>query len=429
MKNVFAFTLKQHVKNKKFIVSTVVVALICLILPFLIILLLACDELSNEGSGNNAKRVFIVDEIEGNSCDYSVLKDLQGFEALTFQSFESIDSALESARENQGSIVISLTDDEGIIGVTAIIPDNSDVSYSEAEQIADGLRANMVLIMYQKLGVSDNISSLLPSVSVEDSDNSGESDAQIAREILSIVLMFVIVMLLYFMILFYGQSVSTSLVSEKTSKLSETLLLCVKPINIIFGKLFAISLMGILQIFLWIVCFVASFFTGAIAAKAISPSTTMLPVLLLDNLGALSRVFTLGAIIFTCLTVACGFIMYCSIAAICGALASKSEDLSSTNSIFVIVLVVSFIAVLTGGVASTEGAPLWMSILPFTGMLINPGLLVAGKLSFAVSLSCFALTVAFSLALMYIAAKLYKALIFYKGAFKLGNLLRKKHLS
>lgn len=407
MKNVFAFTFKQHIKNKSFYISTVVIALLCLLLPFIIITLLAFGETSE----NEIENVYIADLIEGEACDYSFINKIEGFENVSFSVKDSLEEALKEASGHASSVVICLSEDQ-TIEVTAIIPDSSFVTYENAETLAEHIRDNKDIIMSEKLGLPSLMHGA-PTVSSASPEETDENT--LAREILSVVLMFVMIMLLYFMILFYGQSVSSSLVSEKSSKLSETLLVSVKPINIVFGKLFSIALSGILQIFIWIACFAGSFLAGALAAKAINPDTTMLPVVILDSLKAIFGVFSAGTIIFTLLTIVCGFIMYCSLAAICGAMASKSEDLSATNSIFSLILVISFLTVIYKSVPGSE-VPIWMSVIPFTGMLINPGLLVAGKLSFTASLVCLGLTLAFALFLMYIASKLYRALIFYRGA-------------
>ncbi len=414
MKHVFWFTLKQHVKLKSFIVSTVVVALACLILPFSIISFIALAEKEENESANEIKTVYVADLTDGPACNLSLLPENESFNGINYIQSATVEEAVKSAENQSDAIVISITENEASFEIVSLIPDNSSITYENAQNFTVYLSDNWSAVISNKLGLPNDILSTRPTVSTADPQDEDENENEAAKTILSFVLMFVIIMLLYFMIIFYGQGVAASVVSEKSSKLSEALLVSTTPQNIIFGKIFSIALAGILQMLLWCVTLILSFIVGALAAKVICPGTTMLAVTLLDNLGELFELFTAGEIIFTILNVVLGFIMYCSLAAISGALASKSEDLSSTNSIFVIVLLVSFFITLSR-IMPGEAVPVWISILPFTGMLINPGLLISGKLSFALSLLSLGVTLIFALLILLLASKLYKTLIFYKG--------------
>ena len=67
------------------------------------------------------------------------------------------------------------------------------------------------------------------------------------------------------------------------------------------------------------------------------------------HMGLLSSIFTPVNILFFLLYLAAGLLLYLAIASIGGAIASKQEDLSMTNGIFVIVLLLSFFATLGTG--------------------------------------------------------------------------------
>ncbi len=61
------------------------------------------------------------------------------------------------------------------------------------------------------------------------------------RDILGFVIPYLNTMLLYFFVLFYGQGVAQSVITEKTSKLMEFFLISVCPSAMILGKLAASS--------------------------------------------------------------------------------------------------------------------------------------------------------------------------------------------
>ena len=82
-------------------------------------------------------------------------------------------------------------------------------------------------------------------------------------------------MVLYFFVLAYGQGVANSVVTEKSSKLMESMLVAVKPAAIILGKLLAITLTGIIQLFSWIFGLIISFFIGSKIVLSINPDTDL----------------------------------------------------------------------------------------------------------------------------------------------------------
>ena len=78
-------------------------------------------------------------------------------------------------------------------------------------------------------------------------------------------------LVLYMMLIFYGQDVSREISAEKTSKLTETLLTSVKPYALITGKVLAVALTAIIQFFMWILCAAAGLVIGNIIAQSMYP--------------------------------------------------------------------------------------------------------------------------------------------------------------
>ena len=77
-----------------------------------------------------------------------------------------------------------------------------------------------------------------------------------------------------------------------------------------------------------------------------------------------------------------GFLLYCAIASIGGSAAGKQEDLSSTNVLFTMILVVSFLVSLAVGgvgIGSSGAASAWVYWVPFTSVLDAAGQAAAGR--------------------------------------------------
>ena len=159
-----------------------------------------------------------------------------------------------------------------------------------------------------------------------------------------------------------------------------------------------------------------SFAAGVWIVRWINPDTTMAVVLLFDTFGAMSGMFTLSGLLAAILIVAAGLLLYCSLAAVGGAMAGKQEDLSSANILFVMALVISFLVTLSGGVMGGEiSSSNWMLYMPFTAVLAVPGQILLGGMQLWQAGISLLLILACTVLVTWGAGKLYGMLILYKG--------------
>jgi ABC-type Na+ efflux pump permease subunit len=194
------------------------------------------------------------------------------------------------------------------------------------------------------------------------------------------------------------------------------MLLSIPPEAMILGKVLSGAAAAIIQFVIWLLSIIAGFGIGTAIVKLINPDTDMFIVLFFDSLDSLSGIFSLPAILLSIVIVLLGFLMYCTLASISGAMASKQEDLSSTQSIFVLILVFSFYVSLQGfftgdGAATAQ----WADYLPFTAILTVPGKLMLSEISLlegGISIGILTLT---CLLFIVCAGKIYRSLVFYKG--------------
>jgi hypothetical protein len=163
--------------------------------------------------------------------------------------------------------------------------------------------------------------------------------------------------------------------------------------------------------------FLLGFAAGTLAVKAMNPATDMTLIAIFEGVGALGGMFSAGGIIIALLILLSGFLLYCSLSSVGGALAGKPEDLSSTNVLFTLALIVSFFTVmfsggLTGGIGDMSPVLLW---IPFTGVLSAPGRLILGDMPVLAGVGVLLVTVAVSLLIMRLAGTLYAAMVHHRG--------------
>ena len=235
------------------------------------------------------------------------------------------------------------------------------------------------------------------------------------------VITFVNIMVLYFFVLIYGSSVASSVVMEKNSKLMEVFLTAVKPAAMIMGKLLAISLSGMLQLISWVLALVLGFVIGGEAAQVVNPDAGN-PAAEVLRLAATvtDGMFSAGTLIAAVVMALFGVILYCSLAAIGGSLAGKQEDLSSTNMVFTMILIISFFAAIYGGGIEGMGSDVgWLKAIldwiPFTAVMVTPSKILLGLIPLGYGLGSIVLTAAVTVMLVAAAGRLYKAMALYRG--------------
>ena len=94
--------------------------------------------------------------------------------------------------------------------------------------------------------------------------------------LLSMLLPFASLMLLYFLVLLYGQSTAANVILEKTSKLMDLFLVSVEPGAMVLGKVLATALAGLLQLAVWAAGLAGGF---AIGGAVVRQTGVTLPLL------------------------------------------------------------------------------------------------------------------------------------------------------
>ena len=171
-----------------------------------------------------------------------------------------------------------------------------------------------------------------------------------------------------------------------------------------------------LQFFFWVVALIISFSAGTAIVNWMNPDNEMAIIQFFDTFGSISGLFSPVGIILAILVILSGFLLYCGLAAVGGAMASKPEDLSTTNLLFTWALVISFLATLYGGVmdGSLTGSS-WQAFVPFTSMMVVPGMALLGDISVISAIISFVILLLTTLFVVWLAGKIYKTLIFHRG--------------
>lgn len=449
---IFSFTFLHHVKSKGYIASTLIIAMLCLLIP---IGVMAGRELIGGGEpepepGINSGMETTMEPESGEEIDlekefeklqylYVVDRSQDGLEELAgfgdylrqergmYLQVIDLGSDMEKAAElssGKRDVMILTADQVGKDFELNLLVPEGGISEMAAESLVPLLDQYMESAKDRINGAEDADGN---SAEAEEVGNGaaeaedGENDLDDLKKILAMILTFLNIMVLYFFVLIYGQSVAGSVVMEKNSKLMEVFLTAVKPSAMIMGKLLAISLSGMVQLVSWVVSILAGLALGGSFAQAINPDAG-------DPLGELfslissltDGMFSAATLVAAVVMALLGVLLYCSLAAIGGSLASKQEDLSSTNVVFTLILIISFFAALYGGGIEGFGADGgWLKALldwiPFTAVMVTPSKILLGLIPLGYGLGSIALTAAMTILLVAAAGRIYKAMALYRG--------------
>lgn len=423
MPKIFAFTLRQHMRGKGYRAMTLVLGLVCLVLPALIMVLAATSD--GDGGATPAYRdgaigrVLVVDAGAA-AADYDRLNaaGYAEFSGITYQMADSVEAAVGQIGEAQDVLILEAKTGNSGVALQLLLPENSGITEDDMACYQSFLQENYAAVQVAKSGLDEEqLSALMTPTQTEVVTEQEEprDDLAVAREILGMLLPYGIIMVLYFMILAYGQGVANSVLMEKTSKLMDLFLVTVRPGAMMLGKVLACALCGILQLFFWIICLVVSFAVGTAAVQSLAPESDLALIRLFDLFGIAGELFTPAGVVLAVLIVLGGFLLYCGLSAMGGAMASKPEDLSNTNVIFTLVLIASFFAVLMGSNTLGGAGYTWQVYVPFTAMMALPGMVLLGEASIGTACVSLGIMLVSAVGMILLAGKVYRMLILRKG--------------
>jgi ABC-2 type transport system permease protein len=209
-----------------------------------------------------------------------------------------------------------------------------------------------------------------------------------------VILSIVAVILLYMQILLFGTYVAMGVVEEKSSRVVELLLSTLRPLQLLWGKIFGIGAVGLLQLTAYGVVGVgASLATGTLTITGTA-------------IGVLAG--TIGWFIL-------GFAFFAVLYAAAGSMVSRQEDVNSTSGPLMMIILVMFFAAFSS-VDDPEAT--WSTVLswipPFSAILM-PLRIAAGVATPVQIVGTVVLMLAATTILSVVAAKIYQRSILRIG--------------
>ncbi|KIQ13658.1 ABC transporter permease [Rhodococcus sp. MEB064] len=209
-----------------------------------------------------------------------------------------------------------------------------------------------------------------------------------------LALSFIAVILLYAQIITFGMYVAMGVVEEKSSRVVELLLSTVRPLQLLWGKVLGIGVVGLLQL-------TAYGAAGLIAGTATGTLTVT---------GTAVSVFvsTIGWFVL-------GFAFFAVLYAAGGSMVSRQEDVNSTTMPLLIVILAMFFAAFSSIDDPGATLPTVLSWIPPFSAILMPLRIAAGVASPVQVVGTIVLMIAATLILAVLAAKIYQRSILRIG--------------
>lgn len=391
MKDLFIvtkFTMMDMVKRKSFIISTII---------FLIIILIGFNvpKIMKAINGEDGKNTLLI--VDENDIFEGTLENLKNIDTeyeiqISNLKYDELKEKIQNGEVDSAIIVENKNEN---VKIRYIVKNSTMMSEVPKDIIStiNGLYTNLQI---NKLGLTEEqIKSITPNFefSLEQTEEQKANGNIFAMMLLSIVL--------FYAIYFCAYQVSSSITTEKTSKIMETLVTSTSPKTIVLGKTLGIGIVGLLQL-------VVLVGTSLISAKAFLEPEMLEQIL---DVSAITPYLGVVTIIYFIL----GYATYALLYALTGSTVSKPEDIQSANGPVAIFAVIGFYLSYFTMMNPTSKMNVFASLFPISSPFCMPFRIMMGiakPIDVLISIAILIITI---LIIAKIAIKIYSNAILNYG--------------
>ena len=408
LKTVTIFTMKEMLKRKSFIVTTIIILLL-IVVGFNIPNIVRFFSNDNNGQNVGGEQLLIVDSqnvFEG-TLDALNSMDL-GYQVQTSNenlTFEDVKSKIENEEISEAIIIEKSTENANAYQLRYIVKNIATIS-SMPEDLINAISTTYTNLQISKLGLTqEQLQSLTPNFEyhIEQTEEQEVSGNVAVIMILSLVL--------FYAIYFCAYQVSSSITTEKTSKIMETLVTSTSPRTIVMGKTIGIGIVGLVQVCLFVT-------VALISAKLfLEPG-------MIESVLDMSK-FTPYLAIITIIYFILGYFAYALLYALTGSTVSKPEDIQSANTPVAILAVIGFYLSYFTMMNPTSNLNVFASMFPISSPFCMPFRIMMGVASVTDVVISLAILVVTILIVANVAIKIYSnAILNYGTKMSLGDMIR-----
>ncbi|MDO5402025.1 MAG: ABC transporter permease [Eubacteriales bacterium] len=426
---VYGFSMKQRLKGKSFRVAVMVLfAVAFLSLPVISMFT------NNMDGRKEAKKSRITDiYMNDHGADISeavalVLKDSDIYANVRVNAVNE-DSKLKYLEDNMADYIYVDAFVNMGVQYQGYYGESENISKDDAEDLVNYVSDNSrQILMYSKGLNKAEVDALSMDYSsevnfvkagnngmeiVEDTEGLGFDEYGFSYGLLMISMM---------LIMIGSSSVAEAVVTEKSTRVIEYLLINVKPMAIVLGKILAAVTAILLELAAVAVGFAGSVIVNGLMFPA-EDGSFVLPQMVESLLSGhmFAKTSALG-IIISLLIFLLGVVFYGFVAGIAGASVSRIEDTQEGMKLFTMVSIIGaylslFLLISENTSGSNFGALTYVVyLLPLSAPFIMPEYLILGKVSLLIGALSLVIMVVAIICMLILVSNIYGALIYHRGA-------------
>ncbi|WP_044974721.1 ABC transporter permease [Ruminococcus sp. HUN007] len=447
---VCAFTIAQNYKSKGTVIGLVIVCTFILLAGPLLSLAggSKIEEVAHDLGSCKIENFYVLNDTDIPFDEKKFTEEHAQYEKVNFITSETDEESVISKMENEATKDVFMHihekqkaegEDEEKYRIALFRSKDSEISSMEMESLSDSVRDFFFESRLEKSGMTEDQISMMDSdiytQTIDAKDISEDKDDDFDAFTMSAVIFYSMIVMM--IVLVSSQKIAVSLVTEKSSKVIETLLLTVRPLAIITGKIVGTMVVLILNAAIMLFCgMISGIITTAITAKKFSSVLTE-GLMNIQNSGdgveidaeAVSSlnfdpVRIIAGIGIIIITTVLAFVFYSIISGITGASCSSMDDLSNASSFIALSSVAGVYLAMGAAMANNPVLTEVSYLFPFSGIYTVPVHFMFGKAGFSDVLILWGELILLTVFLFRFAAKIYHVLVYHNGErLKLRNLL------
>lgn len=322
MKDLFlvaSYTFKDLIKRKSFIISNIII-LIIMIIGFNVPNIISMIKGDDESFGKT--KLTIVDQDNVYEGSLKALETIETGYEITISENTNIDEMKEKINNEEIDEAIIITRNENTIHINYLVKSLGMIT-EIPQDIMVMLQESYKNMQIAKLNITEEQLNLINTPF--DMELNQTEEKEVGGNILAMMLLSLV---LFYAIYFYAYQVSTSITTEKTSKIIETLVTSTSPKTIVLGKTLGIGLAGVMQTIVLVV-------VAIVCANLFLTEEMVSAVLDMSNITPLLAVITIVYYIL-------GYSLFALLYALTGSTVAKPEDIQSANGPVAILAVIGF---------------------------------------------------------------------------------------
>lgn len=348
-----------RVKTKGFLIGT-------FLLPVMMFAMMMMPAFFMSRAGKSAQdKIAIVDQTgrlgEKLIDSFADAKNSKGEQRFSVQIY-AVENGLESTKNELNSQVTSGELNGYIVLPPDIFENNNFDMYTKnvgnfefVDRVKGIVSYNVRAIRLQDSGFDvKDIDELNKWVNVT-TFKVGEEGSMEQRPEVSFLYSLLMGMILYMMLLLYGQFVVRSIIEDKNSRVIEVIISSVKPSQFMAGKVIGLGATGLTQFLIWIATFLIIATYGLTMAQVFAPDMNQLPI------PEVSSMVLAGFCIYFLL----GYFFYAAIGAAIGSMVNSDSEAQSYQWIMIFPIIISFFLMFAINNSPDSLFATIMSFIPF----------------------------------------------------------------